>query len=173
MPDRWGGDRFDALYRDSFPTVARAVTWIVGDAEVAREIAQDAFVAMLVHWRKVSRYDNPGAWARRVAIRDAVRFAKRAGTRPRPAPSERTVERGPDGVADTIDVWQAVATLPPAQRAAVVLHYLHDLPVAQVARELGCTEGTAKTHLSRARHTLAIRLGSTRLATDGSSEERD
>jgi len=40
--------------------VAQSVRWIVGDAEVAREITQDAFVAALVHWRKVSRYDNPG-----------------------------------------------------------------------------------------------------------------
>src|SRR5690348_6384478 len=152
--DRWGNARFDALYRESFPAIARTVAWIVGDVEVAREIAQDAFVAVLVHWRKVSRYDNPGAWARRVAIRDAVRVARRDGTRPAFAPSDRTME--PDAV---IDVWTAVGTLPPAQRAAVVLHYLHDLPVAEVAKTLGCTEGTAKTHLSRARHTLAVRLG--------------
>lgn len=129
--DRWGGDQFDALYRDSFPTVARSVAWIVGGAEVAREIAQDAFVALLVHWRKVSRYDNPGAWARRVAIRDAVRVAKRNGTRPRFAPSEPAVE--PGATEQAIDVWRAVATLPPAQRAAVVLHYRDDLPVAEVA----------------------------------------
>lgn len=152
--DRWGGDRFDALYRESFPAVVQSVRWIVGDAEVAREIAQDAFVAMLVHWRKVSRYDNPGAWARRVAIRDAVRVARRSGTRPAFVPSETAVE--PDAA---IDVWTAVATLPPAQRAAVVLHYLHDLPVADVAKTLGCSESTAKTHLSRARQTLAVRLG--------------
>jgi RNA polymerase sigma factor (sigma-70 family) len=159
-PDRWGGARFDALYRESFPTITRSVAWIVGDAEVAREIAQDAFVALLVHWRKVSRYDNPGAWARRVAIRDAIRVAKRDGTRPLFPPSERAVET--DAASAAIDVWRAVSTLPPAQRAAVVLHYLHDLPVAEVATTLGCSEGTAKTHLSRARHTLAARLGEER-----------
>ena len=152
--DRWGGESFDALYRDSYPTVVRSVRWIVGDREVAREIAQDAFVAALVHWRKVSRYDNPGAWVRRVAIRDAVRAAQRA---------RRPAAFALDGAAtdrdDVMDVRAAVARLPPQQRAVVVLHYLHDLPVADVARTLGCSEGTAKTHLFRARKALAERLG--------------
>jgi RNA polymerase sigma-70 factor (ECF subfamily) len=152
--DRWGGEEFDALYRESFPAIARSVFWIVGDIEVAREVAQEAFVAALVHWRKVARYDKPGAWVRRVAIRDAVRVAKRAGTKPSFAASDHVVE--PD---EMIDVRAAVASLPAAQRAAVILYYLHDLPVAEVAKTLGCSQGTAKTHLSRARHTLAARLG--------------
>ena len=153
-PDRWGGEQFDALYRGSFGTIVGSVRWIVGDVEVAREIAQDAFVAALVHWRKVSRYDNPGAWVRRVAIRDAVRAAKRA--RARPSFDSRAERTDIDAV---IDVRAAVASLPASQRAAVVLYYLHDLTVSEVARTLGCSEGTAKTHLSRARQTLAIRLG--------------
>ena len=151
--DRWGGESFDALYRDSFAVVVRSVRWVVGDAEVAREIAQDAFVAALVHWRKVSRYDNPGAWVRRVAIRQAVRAARR--TRNMPAFTATGVTPDSDTV---LDVRAAVASLPAAQRAAVVLRYMHDLPVSEVARTLGCSEGTAKTHLFRARKALAARL---------------
>jgi len=74
---RWGGESFDALYRESFAAVVGSVRWVVGDTELAREIAQDAFVAALVHWRRVSGLDNPGAWVRRVAIRQAVRVEKR------------------------------------------------------------------------------------------------
>ena len=152
--DRWGGEQFDVLYRESFATIVGSVRWIVGDLEVADEIVQDAFVAALVRWRKVSGYDNPGAWVRRVAIRDAVRVAKRARSQPRFASRA-------DGMDSetVIDVRVAVESLPAAQRAAVVLYYLHDLPVAEVAKTLGCSRGTAKTHLSRARHTLAVRLG--------------
>ena len=63
----------------------------------------------------------------------------------------------PDG-DEVLDVRAAVASLPGAQRAAVVLRYMHDLSVSEVARTLGCSEGTAKTHLFRARKALAARL---------------
>jgi RNA polymerase sigma factor (sigma-70 family) len=152
--DRWGGEQFDVLYRESFATIVGSVRWIVGDLEVAHEITQDAFVAALVRWRKVSGYDNPGAWVRRVAIRDAVRVAKRARSQPHFASRADAMD-----TETVIDVRVAVESLPAAQRAAVVLYYLHDLPVAEVAKTLGCSQGTAKTHLSRARHTLAVRLG--------------
>jgi RNA polymerase sigma-70 factor (ECF subfamily) len=151
--DRWGGEAFDALFRDSYTVVVRSVEWIVGDREVAREIASDAFVAALVHWRKVSGYEKPGAWVRRVAIRDAVRAAKRLA---RIVPVD-VLSAAPDR-DDAVVVRAAVAELAPAQRAAVVLHYLHDLPVGEVARVLGCSEGTAKTHLFRARAALRTRL---------------
>jgi len=151
--DRYGGESFDALYRDSFAAVEGSARWVVGDAQVACEIAQDAFVAALVHWRNVRRYDNPGAWVRRVAIRQAVRAAQRA--RDMPSFAATAVTPDPDV---TLDVRVAVASLPPAQRAAVVLRYMHDLSVSDVAHTLGCSEGTAKTHLFRARKTLAALL---------------
>jgi RNA polymerase sigma-70 factor (ECF subfamily) len=56
-------------------------------------------------------------------------------------------------------VRAAVLELPIRQRAVVVLHYLDDLPVSEVAAVLGCSEGTVKTHLHRARRSLATTLG--------------
>jgi len=152
--DRWGGESFDALYRDSFAIVERSARWVVGDTQLAREIAQDAFVQALVHWRKVRTYENPGAWVRRVAIRQAVRAANRT----RDMPAFAATAAAPDQDR-ALDVRAAVASLPPAQRAAVVLRYMHDLSVADVAHTLGCSDGTAKTHLFRARKTLAALLG--------------
>lgn len=148
--DRWGGEAFDALYRDSAPAILTSVRWIVGDTEVAREITQDAFVAALVRWKKISGYDNPGAWVRRVAIRDAVRATRRL-RRPEMLLAEAPVH-DPD---DVVMVRTAVSALPARQRAAVVSHYFFDRPVSEVAAALGCSEGTAKTHLHRARATLA------------------
>jgi RNA polymerase sigma-70 factor (ECF subfamily) len=146
---------FDALFADSFRTVVRTVWFIVGDWEEAREVAQDSFAAAFLHWRKVSTYENPGAWVRRVAIRKAVRARKR---------SRRPETLGAAAVADLgttdgeLDVRDAILRLPTQQRAAVVLYYLHDLPVAVVAHDLRCSEGAVKTHLSRARAALAEML---------------
>ena len=52
----------------------------------------------------------------------------------------------------------AVGSLPPRQRAAVVLFYFEHLPVAEVAQTLGMSESAVKTSLHRARHALATRL---------------
>ena len=100
---------FDALFADSFRTVVRTVWFIVGDWEEAREVAQDSFAAAFVHWRKVSAYENPGAWVRRVAIRKAVRAQKR---------SRRPATVGAAAVADLgttdgeLDVRDAILRLP-------------------------------------------------------------
>jgi len=63
------------------------------------------------------------------------------------------------GGSDADAVRAAVLQLPARQRAVVVLHYLDDLPVSEVAAVLGCSEGTVKTHLHRARRALAGTLG--------------
>ena len=148
-------DGFDGLFRREFAPICRTAYLIVGDWEVAREITQDAFVKALRHWRRVSGLDRPGAWVRRVAIRDAVR-ARRKESRQRTAiPADASTDLD----HDMVDVQRALLELPGRQRAAVVLHYLDDRPVAEVAALLGCSEGTVKTHLARARIALGARLG--------------
>lgn len=143
---------FDEVFRDSFPTIVRAVYLITGDWEVAREVTQDGFVELLRHWRKVSRYDNPGAWTRRVAIRLALRERARGSVNGAAAELESSDVEG------LLDLRQAILALPRAQRAAVSLHYLAGLPVSGVADAMGCAESTARTHLQRARHRLGLLL---------------
>ncbi len=55
-------------------------------------------------------------------------------------------------------LWERVRSLPRAQREAVVLRYVDDLPLADIALVIGCREGTVKTHLQRARAVLAAQL---------------
>ncbi|HEU5307813.1 MAG TPA: sigma-70 family RNA polymerase sigma factor [Acidimicrobiia bacterium] len=144
---------FERLFRREFVPLVQTAYGIVGDWEVAKELAADGFVALLKHWSKVGGYDNPGSWLRRVVIRDAVR-SRRRNQRHAPVPP------APDlGATDGVAVRAAVLKLPIRQRAVVVLHYLDDLPVSEVAAVLGCSEGTVKTHLHRARRSLAATLG--------------
>jgi RNA polymerase sigma-70 factor (ECF subfamily) len=147
---------FDALFRREFGPITRTAYLVVGDWEVAREIAQDAFVQALKHWRKVQVMESPGGWVRRVAIRDAVR-SRRRHARGHELEIERARRDEPSG--ETVDVRTALLTLPPRQRAAIALHYLDDRPVAEIASLLGCSAGTVKTHLSRGREALAKLLG--------------
>jgi RNA polymerase sigma-70 factor, ECF subfamily len=62
----------------------------------------------------------------------------------------------PDGT--TTALVQALLQIPEAQRRAVVLHHLADLPVADIAHELGLPVGTVKSRLSRGREAMAQAL---------------
>jgi RNA polymerase sigma factor (sigma-70 family) len=151
-------DAFTALFVDSYPAVLRAAELATGDPERARDATQDAFVQLLVRWDRVSRYDNPGAWVRRVAIREAVRGARRDARRHGTPSAEATASPDPD-VGASIDVDRALAVLPLMQRAAVVLHHLVGVPTSEVAGLLGCRPATARVHLHRGRRRLAELLG--------------
>ncbi len=142
---------FEELFRDQYPAVLRDVVFVVSDRDLAKEITNEAFTRLYARWARISRYDKPGAWARRVAIRLALRREER---RQRESPEVERCQEGDHALA--MDVRTAVRQLPPQQRAAVMLHYFDDLPVAEVARLIGCREGTAKAHLHQAR----ARLGS-------------
>jgi RNA polymerase sigma-70 factor (ECF subfamily) len=147
---------FAWLFRGEFSRVVRTVYLVVGDHQRAEDIAQDAFVKLLGSWRKVSLYDKPEAWVRRVAIRMAVRTARRERLR---ATVESQIERPDPPRPRDVDLMRAVRQLPASQRAAVVLFYFEDRPVSQVADLLGCAEATARVHLHRARTRLSKLLG--------------
>ncbi len=55
-------------------------------------------------------------------------------------------------------LWATVRALPAAQRDATIMRYVDDLPLADIAVVLGCSAGTVKTHLQRARRTIASHL---------------
>jgi DNA-directed RNA polymerase specialized sigma24 family protein len=151
-------DEYAWFFRAEFPSVVGTAYLILRDRGRAEEVAQDAFMRLHVHWKKVSRYERPDAWVRRVAIRLASRIAERERRRP-------LLEAGPaslgghEGPGADLDVTRAVAELPMRQRVAVVLFYLEDRPLPEVAHILDCSTGAAKTLLHRARARLARRLG--------------
>lgn len=147
-----------AMYEAEYPAIVRTVHLIVHDRAAAEDIAQDTFVQLLRHWTKVSRYDQPGAWLRRVAIRSAVREARRSRMRVvrerQAAPTE-----GKATLISDPTLIQAIRELSPRQRAVVALFYLEDRPMDEIAGMLGCSTATGWVHLHRARRHLAARLG--------------
>jgi len=154
---------FTAFFRAEYPALVRTLYLVVRDREQARDIAQDAFVQLFARWRRISHYDRPEAWVRRVGIRMAVRAAARERVRPR---LERELDFATFPRPIDLDVLRAVRQLPPSQRAAVSLFYLEDRPVTEVAEILSCSEVTAKVHLHRARKRLAELLADTEPAEE-------
>lgn len=145
------------LYAASYARVVGVVGAVTQDRHLAEEAVQDAFVRLIGQWPKVSRYDDPEAWLRKVAlgyasnrlrkVRNGLRAALRHGA-PRDVPALS---------GDAIDLRRALAALPRPQREVIVLQNL-GYSVDAIARELGVPAGTVKSRLSRARAVLAPML---------------
>lgn len=155
---------FDAWYAASFPRLTRQLYAMIGDRTEAHDCVQEAFVRAWAARRSLDGHRHPDAWIRTTAHRLAIsrwrrrQHAKKAPDRALNA-AHVVAEPSPDHVA----LVAALATLPFEQRQALVLHHLADLPVAEVAAEIGAPEGTVKARLSRGRTALAA------LLTDGST----
>jgi RNA polymerase sigma factor (sigma-70 family) len=155
-PDAWSAEdeaAYAAFYLLNFPRVLPTVHLILRDRAAAEDATQDAFVQLYVHWRKVSRYEVPEAWVRRVAIRLARRLAQRE--RLREVLSRRAPQVQHEVAAADPDLERAIGRLTPRQRAVVALFYFEDLPVSEIAKTLECSQGSVKVSLHRARHALA------------------
>ena len=152
---------FDSFYRQEYPAIlaiARALAPQKGQAE---DLVQDAFIAAHSSWSRISGYDQPRLWVRRVLINKATSHRRRLGSELRAVARIGAVdEPGADeGLSEpTREVWEAVRRLPRRQRQVVALHYVGELSVAEIAETLGCSEGTVKAHLHRARQNLKASL---------------
>jgi len=134
-----------------------SLTLLAGSPDIAADAVQDAFVAAGTRWREVSQMERPAGWIRTVAVRKLLDGHRRTSRWRRAAPTLA----GPTAVtadAPDPDLVAALQALPVRQRAAVVLHYLADWPIADVAEALGVAPGTIKSNLSDARHALRVRL---------------
>jgi RNA polymerase sigma-70 factor (ECF subfamily) len=144
-----------ALYASSYARLVSVVAAVGGDRVEAEDAVQEAFIRLIDQWERVSRYDSPEAWLRRVAlgmvnsrrrkVRNGIRALRRHGV----APDAPAVN------AAAIDVHRALLALPVHQREVVVLVHVVGLDLAEVARELAIPIGTVKSRLSRARAALA------------------
>lgn len=142
---------YEAFYRSEFDDVFRGCILMTGSREIAMDATQEAFTRALVRWRRLRRHDWAGGWV----MTTALNLCRRRGRDPVPLRHEiashgRATDRG----GDRVDVQRALATLPPRQRQAAILHYLGDLPVAVVAELMQISEGAVKSHLFAARAAL-------------------
>ncbi len=152
---------FEAFYRREFRRMVALAYALSGSRLAAEDLAQEAFVAAHRVWDRVGRYERPDAWVRRVISNKSVSAYRRRVSEARAlvkiAGQRQEVIRPME--PEDAEFWDAVRALPKRQRQAVVLHYVEDLPVAEIAEMLGCAVGTAKAHLFKARRNLAARLG--------------
>ncbi len=151
---------FDAFYRREYPRVVRLVWSLVGRRDVAEELAQDAFLAAHQQWDKISTYDAPGAWVRRVAINKSRSRFRRLTVELRSFATLATRrDEDLDLPATDIELWDALRQLTPRQAEVLALLYVAGMTAGQAAEVLGIAEDTVRTHARRGLSALANRLG--------------
>ena len=155
---------FETLFRDHAPAVFRTLyAFTAGRRAIAEEATAEAFARAVAH---ADRIRDPMPWVYRTAFRIAVEELRRERRAP-PEPT-RADEPPPAGLGDLVE---ALRELSPNQRAAIVLRYEADLPVAEIARRMGTSAPTVRVHLHRGRNRLRELLGAQQ--TDEIDEETD
>jgi RNA polymerase sigma factor (sigma-70 family) len=124
----------------------------VATAGSHEDATQEAFARALERWPRLREQPWVTGWVTSTALNAARRLQRRRWL--------HRAETAPMGIAaaadasGSVELWQVVRALRRRQREAVTLHYLVDLPVAEVVRLMGCRKGTVKAHLAHARKAL-------------------
>jgi RNA polymerase sigma-70 factor (sigma-E family) len=142
------------------PSLFRTAYLMVGDHQLAQDLVQEALVKTLIAWPRLHDHANLAAYTRRIIVTTAISWRRRRSFHERP--SDHLPERVGDDPGEAVVTHDAVVsallTVPPRQRAAIVLRYYQDLTEAQTAEVLGCSVGAVKSQvaagLKRLRETL-------------------
>jgi RNA polymerase sigma-70 factor (sigma-E family) len=151
MPKASDFDQFVTTNAGGLLRTAYLITW---DLHTAEDLVQETLIKVAKRWPKIKRMDHPVAYARRILVNQALdgraRHQRRRSELSTQQPSQNGHIPDPSDLIDTHDeLIAALATLPPRQRAVLVLRYFLDLPEAEVAAALQCSLGTVKSTASR------------------------
>lgn len=142
--------------RAQLPRLHRVAVLVLGDRDRAEDAVQNALTTLYRRWSRRGDVANLDAYVHSMVVRACLSDQRRPWTRVflRAAPPDTGIDAGTGAVDDRLAVRQALRRLPERQRLVVALRFLCDLPVADVARVLGRSEGTIKAQTSVALRTL-------------------
>lgn len=151
---------FEEFAASELPRLLGLAHALTSNSHDAWDLTQEALVRVAVRWARLSE-QNPGGYARTVLVRlniDRVRRLRRELLGVKVPDSDAPVHL--TGALDE-GLQQALATLTPKQRVAVVLRTVEDLDHSAIAELMGCSVGTARSHLSRGLERMRAALADT------------
>lgn len=152
---------FDAFVRARRPDLWRAAWLLTGDRALADDLVQTALGKTYGSYDNLANDHRFEAYVRTTMYRTFVSWWRRRWSAEVPVADQPEVSSTDGDPAAGVDVARALRALPKMQRAVLVLRFLEDRPVSDVARILGIAEGTVKAHTS---HGCAALRGSLHLA---------
>lgn len=162
-------DAYAELLRRHERPVFSVISRLVGDPGVTEELAQETFLKAFRRLDTFDQHRSFSAWVLRIAHNTTVDALRRRGpdtvffsadaadarvaVSGHPGPDRETEHR-----LRLRDLSEAMARLRPEHRVALVLRYQEGQTYEQIAYVMGVAEGTAKSHVHRARRQLAAEL---------------
>ena len=142
---------FKAYAAGRMRDLRRTAFLLCGDWHHADDVVQTVFTKLYVNWDKVQRHDRLDGYVRTMLVRATFERRRRMSWRRELSSAEPPdIGATPTGsVEDRLVLFDALAKMPPRQRAVVVLRFWEDLDVTETAHLLGCTEGTVKSQSAR------------------------
>jgi RNA polymerase sigma-70 factor (sigma-E family) len=166
MPRSPSDGEFTEFVHASWASLYRTAYLMLGDRAEAEDLVQTTLAKTYASWSKVRDVGAAPGYARTVLVNTASSwFRKKSWRNERPTATvpDRAHETDP---SDRPALVEALAQLPPRQRAVIVLRYYEDLSVAQTASALGCSDGTVKSQTSDALNRLRDLLGDAVIALE-------
>jgi RNA polymerase sigma-70 factor (sigma-E family) len=158
--------------RVRLPVLRRVAYQLTGDAHRGDDVVQQAITRLYTRWRRAREADNLDAYVHTLLVRVFLDEKRLSWSRVRlvDAVPDRPTMPASDAEDRTV-LRAALARVPPRQRAVLVLRFLADRPVDEVARILGCTSGTVKSQTSHGLATLRRLLGDSAYPTRGKESD--
>jgi len=164
---------FEQFVATRWAALFRTAYLLTGHRVDAEDVLQTTLVKAFASWAKVAKAQSAEAYVRRMLVNDFI-SSRRSSWHRRRADVQQIEVPVPghgEGVVDRLSLWEQVRTLPPRQRAVIVLRYYEDLTERQIADTLGCSPGNVKSQASDALRSLRVGLG-TEAVTEGGVDER-
>ena len=142
---------FATLIDEHHAPMVRAAYVVVGDADLAREAAQDAWT---IAWKRIGTLREPErirSWLVAICANEARQLARRAKRRHLVEISDRPPASAPDPVdwIDIVDLEQALSHLKPDERSLLAMRYVSGLDSTDIAEQLGMSASGVRSRLSR------------------------
>lgn len=155
MPHKADEQEYVEYVTGRLPALRRLAFLLVGDEHRADDLVQQTITTLFVKWRRARAADHLDRYVRSMLVRTFLDERRSGWARVRLFSAPPEPPPAPDtGVEDREVLRAALARVPRKQRAVLVLRFLHDLPVDEVAATLAITTGTVKSQTSHGLTTL-------------------
>ena len=168
MSERRRDAEFTEFVHARLTSLRRVAFLLCRDWDHADDLVQAAITKLYLHWGRAQADGHPDAYARAILVREFL-IDRRSGWARRvvlgPAaggPETGGGDAGAPPASDhdaALDVRAALGSLPPRQRATLVLRFYCDLSVDEAARVLGCSAGTVKSQTAKGLDALRRAIG--------------